>query len=212
MLELQETAVRRYLIVRTGRYETLLRAAPATAGSSKGYLLAFADELVFHRRRQALNRQSAPSPGSSFLQHGGLGPLRLGYKDIAEAVADGSRLNIHLNPGVQDVVPVDFNTHSGVSTLPAPLPMVGRGQRKNLAHSLLRKVMGLFLPRSQSSPSRPAPLPGTMGRRLSRMGADVLFDVARTGSEATEPLVVALELESTNVCSQMQVIRAEGSK
>lgn len=221
--ELQDTTAQRYLVVRASRYENLLRAAPANYSGARSYLLAFTDELVVHRRTAPAPRASAslpvalPSTGSSCSR----APIRLGYKDIAEVKADGSRLIIQLHSTDRSCsLEIPSSSQPPPSPLRASAPSTIQLQsstRDSADHSsslglLLkwldqswRRVTGLFRSSTDlpSSTPRAGPPPINRGRRMSRAGAESLFGLF--GSEAAAPNMLVVEMESSQACAQMQV-------
>ena len=215
--------MRRYLVVRAGCYENLLRAAPAAVANTKGYLLAFADELVFHRRRTSPSRnRHGVSPSNSFILQGGTAPLRLGYRDISEVSTDGSRIIIRLHtlpPAVS--LSLEPNSYPATMSLPSSIPQQLAARRQSRVQSALNQLTGGLLTRTRSnsppprsfppnrsaSPSRPPNPPGGIGhrRRLSRLGASALF--GPSGNDSMDPQVFTMDLESTTACTQMQVCK-----
>jgi hypothetical protein len=225
--ELQETEAHRYLIVRAARYETLLRAAPAAVSGIRGHILAFTDELVFHRR--AALARTLTGVGSSLTGGAGgsanntsAGPVRLAYKDIAEVQADGCRLAITLNSSSKDMIAgylggsaVDL-FHPSPENSPSPMPGSAANSGPSSSKGLqgaMGKLGSSFNARNPPTLSRSGSGMGSIGRRLSRMGVSGLFNVNGGGCSSSykETPVLVLDLESPNACGQMQVLADAGT-
>ena len=215
--ELQETTAQRYLVIRTARYENLLRSAPVTYAGARGHLLAFSGELVLYVRAGAANRASSNTASGS------AGITRLEYKDIAEIQASGNRLTIQLHAADRDSGPLDISQpatpvgdryrpyhllQANTIPTPAPSPSTNPGRGRILAQAWLDRVRDGFSALVQSRPCTPmqptpraGPPPGARGRRMSRMESDF----GQTALEASAAGMLSVDLESALMCSQMQV-------
>ncbi len=216
--ELQDTTSQRYLVVRASRYENLLRASPATYAGTRGHLLAFTEELVLHRRAAATSRssQSASAAAPNNVSGSSGAPIRLEYKDIVDVQADGSRLTIQLNATDKTSnVDLALSGQAPLSLLSAALPSTpsvrpSAGDSAEIQNRIgwfqrgWRGICGLFMSQSDPQPAkRPAPPPSNRGRRVSRLGSDLLFGAY--GSETVTPNALLIDLDSSQACSQMQV-------
>ena len=216
--ELQEAAAHRYVVFRASRYETLLRAAPATLAQAtvesgrRGHLLAFADELVFYRKAAmsgGLGGAFRASLGGGGAVGGGL--VKLLYKDIAGTSVEGSKLSVHLQAGTREYqcAPSDQSGH--VSPTPNPSQLAQPPSKPPSPDSRLAVAQERRLGRSRSSLDRIKRSASNFLVRgfgapkdLARKPYDGVFGPSST-SEFPLARTMTLDLESVQACAEMQV-------